>query len=315
MACYPLKFKPIFKQRIWGGTRLREVFGKDLPAGQKIGESWELADLPGDKSMVISGPLAGQTLSAVVQGHPQEIYGRPRPPQVFPLLIKFLDAEDTLSVQVHPDAAACQRMAKGQLKTECWYIVAAERGAFIYKGLRPGVTRQAFARAIDDGTVEGLLQAVPVEPGQCHYLPAGTVHALGPGILVAEIQTPSDTTYRVFDWNRLDDKGRPRTLHIQEALESIHFDPTAADPPVATVGRLVDGPYFRVDKGHQAVGCETLLSPGIMKVLVILTGQGRITNATGHTADFRAGDCLLVPAAYEGAMIARQDTESLTVTL
>lgn len=310
-----MRFRPIFKPRIWGGRKLQEVFGKDLPTEEKIGESWELADLPEDKSVVANGPLAGRTLHSVASEYPKEILGRPGSPGPFPLLIKFLAAEDVLSVQVHPDAAACRQMGMGELKTECWYIVDARPEAFIYKGLKPGVTKQAFAQAIVEGTVERLLQRVPVERGQCHHLPAGTMHALGPGILVAEIQTPSDTTYRVFDWNRLDDSGRPRTLHVQEALESVHFVPTAADLSVTTVGRLVDCPYFRVDKGHQAAGCQNLLSPGVMKVLVFIAGHGQITDAEGHTMDFVAGDCLLIPAVYEGAMIAQEEAEYLTVTV
>jgi mannose-6-phosphate isomerase len=206
-------------------------------------------------------------------------------------------------------------MAKGELKTECWYIVAAAPGAFIYKGLQPGVTKQGFARAIATGAVEPLLAKVLVEVGQCHHLPAGTVHALGPGILVAEIQTPSDTTYRVFDWNRVDDMGRPRALHIQEALESIHFSQDPADLPVTTVGRLVDCPYFRVDKGHRGAGSQTLLSPGAMKVLVFISGRGHIAGSQGQATEFRAGDCVLIPAVYEGVMQSEDDTEYLVVTL
>jgi mannose-6-phosphate isomerase len=315
MDWYVMKFVPLFKERIWGSRRLQEVFGKDLPGGQKIGESWELADLPNDKSVIANGVFAGRTLASVVSERPREIMGPTGRPAAFPLLIKFLDAADILSVQVHPDAEACQRMAKGELKTECWYIVAADPGAFIYKGLQPGVTKQRFARAVAAGSVEPLLAKVPVEAGQCHHLPAGTVHALGPGLLVAEIQTPSDTTYRVFDWNRVDDMGRPRTLHIQEALESIHFGEDLSALAVTTVGRLVDCPYFHVDKGHRGTGSETLLSPGVMKVLVIINGGGRIVDAAGGATEFGPGDCLLVPAAYEGVMQTQGNTEYLTVTL
>jgi mannose-6-phosphate isomerase-like protein (cupin superfamily) len=166
----------------------------------------------------------------------------------FPLLVKFLDAQDVLSVQVHPDPETCRRMGRGDPKTECWYIIRAEPGAVIYKGFRKPVTREQFAEAIADGTAAELLAPVPVRPGECHFIPAGTVHSLGAGLLIAEIQTPSDTTYRVFDWNRVDDTGQPRALHIAEALESIHFDVTPEKLPVTTTGRLVDCRYFRVDK-------------------------------------------------------------------
>jgi mannose-6-phosphate isomerase len=199
MRPYPLKSVPVFKERIWGGQRLREVFCKALPPGAKIGESWEIADLPEGRSVIANGSLAGQKLGEVVERFPREIVGARDFGGPFPLLIKFLDAQDVLSVQVHPDAETCRRMGRGEPKTECWYVIAVDPGAVIYKGLRPGVTRDEFARAVEDGTTAELLEKVPVEVGQCHYLPAGTAHAIGAGLLIAEIQTPSDKTYRVFD--------------------------------------------------------------------------------------------------------------------
>jgi mannose-6-phosphate isomerase len=155
----------------------------------------------------------------------------------------------------------------------------------------------------------------PVQAGQCHFLPAGTAHTLGAGLLIAEIQTPSDTTYRVFDWNRVDDNGKARALHIEEALESIHFDASGDELAVTTIGRLLDCEYFKIDKGHQDEGCEVLLSPGRIKTLIILTGLGAIVGTNGTSVDFKPGDTLLVPAAYEGAMQFATDTEYLIVTL
>ena len=160
-----------------------------------------------------------------------------------------------------------------------------------------------------------MLAKVPVRAGECHFLPAGTAHAIGPGLLIAEIQTPSDTTYRVFDWNRVDEAGRPRELHVEQALESIHFDISGDTLPVTTVGRLVQCEYFTVDKGHQARNCQVLLSPGQMKVLVFISGYGTILGEAGGLVEFHAGDCLLVPAAYEGAMRFAADTQYLTVTI
>jgi mannose-6-phosphate isomerase len=315
MKAYPLKFKPIYKQRIWGGQRLQEVFGKELPAGEKIGESWELADLPEDKSIIAGGELAGQTLRSAIEEYPKEITGDENFPLPFPLLIKILDAEDVLSVQVHPDPETCRRMGKGDPKTECWYIIAAEPGAVIYKGLKKGVTKELFADAIEKGTTAETLVKVPVEAGECHFLPAGTAHAVGPGLLIAEIQTPSDTTYRVFDWNRLDDAGRARELHIEQALESIHFNQSSDDLFVTTIGLLADCEYFTINKGHQGKNCELLLAPGKMKTLIMLSGFGTILGTEGGVVEFSAGDCLLVPAAYEGAVRFAADTEYLTVTL
>jgi mannose-6-phosphate isomerase len=187
-------------------------------------------------------------------------------------------------------------------------------GAVIYKGVKKGVTKERFAEAIEKGTVAETLAEVQVRAGECHFLPAGTAHAIGPGLLIAEIQTPSDTTYRVFDWNRVDDAGKARELHIEQALESIHFDVSGDDLPVTTMGRLVDCGYFKIDKGHQSRNRELLLSPGQMKTLIIMSGCGTILGTKGSLVEFRAGDCLLVPAAYEGAMRFAADTQYLTVT-
>ena len=315
MQVYPLKFKPIFKERIWGGRRLRTVFNKNIPADRKIGESWELVDLPNDKSEIVNGELAGQTLGDVIKKYPEQITGRSDFSSPFPLLIKFLDAEDTLSVQVHPDVQTCRRMGKGDPKTECWYIIAAEPGAVIYKGLKEGVTKEQFADAVKDGEVAGLLAKVPVDVGQCHFLPAGTAHAIGAGLLIAEIQMPSDTTYRLFDWNRVDDSGKPRQLHIEEALESIHFDSSGDNLSVTTGGRLVDCEYFKIDKHLQGAGSDVIVKAGIMSVLIIISGAGEITADGTGPVGFTAGDTLLVPAAFEGVLQFADDTEYLTVTI
>ena len=315
MIPYPLKFKPIYKQRIWGGQKLRDFFDKDIPAGEKIGESWELADLPNDKSVIANGELASQTLSSVIKRFPKEITGDENFSGPFPLMIKFLDAEDILSVQVHPDSQTCRRMGTGEPKTECWYIISAAAGAVIYKGLKKGVSKSQFAESVKKGSAAEMLAEVPVEAGQCHLLPAGTAHSIGAGLLIAEIQTPSDTTYRVFDFNRVDDTGKARQLHIEQALESIHFDASGDNLSVTTVGRLADCEYFKIDKGHQVRDCELLLSPSKMKTLIILTGFGAICRADEVSANFKAGDCLLIPADYEGAMRFANDTQYLTVTI
>ena len=314
MRFYPLKFRPILKQRIWGGQKLRE-FGKDVPTEKEIGESWELADLPEDKSVISNGELAGRTLGSVIQDYPKEITGDENFTGPFPLLIKLLDAQDILSVQVHPDEQTCERLGKGEPKTECWYIISAAPGAVIYKGLKKGVSKDTFAAAIQQGNVAELLTKVTVEAGECHSLPAGTVHSIGAGLLIAEIQTPSDTTYRVFDFDRVGNNGKPRQLHIEEALESIHFDASEDNLSVTTTGRLVDCKYFKIDKGHQAENCELLLSAGKMKTLIVLAGLGTILPTKGNPVEFKAGDTILVPAAYEGAIRFAAETQYLTVTI
>jgi len=313
MEIYPLKFKPIFKERIWGGQNLRDFFGKDIPPGSKIGESWELVALPEDKSEILNGPLAGETIVAALEKLGEAVTGKKNGGSGFGLLIKILDCQDILSVQVHPDAQTCQRRKKGDPKTECWYIIDAAAGAVIYKGLKAGVTKQQFTKAIDDGNVDKLLEKVAVRRGECHFLPAGTAHAIGSGLLIAEIQTPSDTTYRVFDFNRVDENGRGRQLHIEDALESIHFDASGDKLSVRTVGRLVDSDVFTIDKGHQAVVGEVLLSAGVMKVLIIITGAGQITAERTEAVNFKKGDTLLIPAAFEGVISFSGDCEYLKV--
>ncbi len=314
MEMYPLKFEPIYKQRIWGARQFADFFGRDLPEG-KIGESWELADLPEDKSVISNGELAGLTLNEAVARYPEEITGNANFELPFPLLIKFLDAQDDLSVQVHPDPATCERMGKGDPKTECWYVISAAPDSVLYKGLKKDVTREQFSTAIESGTVDELMEVISVKAGECHFLPAGTTHSIGAGLLIAEIQTPSDTTYRVFDWNRVDDSGKARQLHISEALESINFGTCGSDLAVTTIGRLVDCQYFTIDKGHQLKGCELLLSGGKMRILMFLNGGGTIENPTAQKCEFKAGETILAPAAYEGVVKFEEDTEYLTVII
>ena len=314
MNAYPLILKPIYKERIWGGQKLKSFFGKDLPDGKKIGESWELTDLPNDKSVVANGQSSGKTLSELIKRFPEEMTGDKNFKLPFPLLFKLLDAQDVLSVQVHPDQQTCDKMGTGQPKTECWYVIDAEQGSVIYKGLKPSVTKQMFEHAIEKGTTNELLNKIEVEPGQCHFLPSGTIHAIGAGLLIAEIQMSSDTTYRVFDWNRLDENGNGRQLHIRESLESIHFD-QENNLSATTVGRLVDCEFFKVDKGHRIAGNEVLISPGKMKMLMIITGDGNFTDVNENMIEFNAGQTIFIPACYEGVMFCKADCQYLTVTI
>lgn len=308
MKIYPLKFKPMFKERIWGGQALKEFFDKDLPADKKIGESWELADLPEDKSTIVNGPLAGKNIAEVIEQLGSAITGKDDYTPPLPLLIKILDAQDTLSVQVHPDEATCARTGKGDPKTECWYIIDAKPGAVIYKGLKPGTTREEFSAAIENGTCADLLEKIEVVPGECHFLPSGTAHAIGEGLLIAEIQQPSDTTYRVFDWNRVGDDGKPRQLHVDDAVESIHFDPSGDDLSVRSEGRLVDSREFTTDKKLGEAGSQTDIAKGSMEAMVVISGAGKITAEGIEDVEFVKGDTLLIPADFEGNMTFSEDT-------
>lgn len=223
---YPLTFEPIYKERVWGGHRLTSLRDPSRPQGfspEPIGESWELVDLPTDQSIIKAGPLQGTSLKEIVQQWEGALMGPvPLDHGSFPALIKFIDAAEKLSVQVHPDGNAAAQLG-GRPKQEAWYILDALPGAIIYLGLKPGTTRQIYEKSLATGHVEDLLVARPVHPGDLIPVLPGTVHAIGAGILLAEVQQPSDTTYRVYDWGRMGLDGQPRQLHLQEALASIHF--------------------------------------------------------------------------------------------
>lgn len=225
----PLVFRPMPKERIWGGRKLEEQWGKELPAGVPVGESWEISDRPEGQSVVVEGPFAGTSLRDLMERHGEELMGRPvAPGERFPWLVKILDCRQDLSLQVHPPAEKALAL-DGEPKTEMWYFAEADPGAQIYVGLRSGVTREEFVRRLDDGSVAECFHRHPVRAGDAMFLPSGRAHALGAGNLVFEIQQNSDTTYRVFDWNRIGLDGKPRALHREPALESIDFSDTHSE--------------------------------------------------------------------------------------
>lgn len=328
---YPLKFQPIYKEKVWGGRTL-EKLGRRLPEGAKIGESWEIADLAStspsggggspERSVVANGPLAGRTLHDLIHQYGQRLMGRlPLSDDGgFPLLVKFLDASENLSVQVHPSPSYARAHPEAHLKSEAWYIIDAIPGSVIYKGVREGVTPEQFRQAIEDRTVESLLIAVPVKPGDCHYLPSGTCHALGAGILVAEVQTPSDTTFRVYDW------GRPgRELHIEQALECIEFGPARTAPyekrshiagMFTAVSHLVSCEHFRIEKVRMSESYEQEIPYDQPTIWMVLDGRGWVTPGNGAApVDFQRGDTLLIPAHSNDARVRLDaDTVWLEVT-
>ena len=208
---YPFIFKPIFKDRIWGGRELERLFAKKIPAGQPTGESWEISDRHGDASVIANGPLAGKDLRWLMENHAAEILGDAKPAAEgrFPLLCKILDAREKLSLQVHPPASKAAEL-KGEPKTEMWFIADAAPDASLYVGLKNSVTRAEFEQKISDGSVAECFHRIPVKAGDTMFLPSGRVHAIGDGLVIFEIQQNSDTTYRVFDWNRVGLDGQPR---------------------------------------------------------------------------------------------------------
>lgn len=312
MRPYPLLFHPILKPRVWGGRSLEE-FGKVLPAGEKIGESWEVADLPDSiedgRSIIANGELAGLTLREAIRRHHDQIMGGAKLINGgFPLLIKFLDARENLSVQVHPDEKYAAAHPEAHLKSEAWVVVQADHGAKIYNGIRRGITPEQFAGHIRSGEVVNDLIAVPARVGDCHYLPSGTCHALGAGVVVAEIQTPSDTTFRVYDWGRPTTSGRQ--LHIEQALQCIRFSethkPHRPHNPIEVQGvrttPLCETEFFTIERVDGLKNTEfAIVTSGAPEVWVMVEGRGRIATPGLPNVDLVRGITALIPAELSDA--------------
>src|SRR5450631_858042 len=216
-----LQFQPIYQERVWGGRRLETLLGRTLPPGPPIGESWEIVDRPEAQSRVRGGRLGGATLRELIERHGAEVMGPAwKPSRRFPLLVKWLDCSDRLSLQVHPPAGVAASLG-GEPKTENWYVAHSSPSASLFVGLKPGVTRKRFERALAEGNAEGLVNRVSVASGDSVLVRSGQVHAIDAGNLILEIQQNSDTTYRLYDWGRVGLDGKPRTLHIEESLRSI----------------------------------------------------------------------------------------------
>ena len=296
--------------------------GKVLPAGKRIGESWELYDFPPGvvesskewvSSEISNGALAGRTLHWAVSEYGAELHGDV--PLIngeqFPILMKFLDAREALSLQVHPPLSYAREHPGAHLKTEAWYVVANEPGAKLYRGLRRGVTKEQFRAALGNGSVMEMVHAMEVKPGQSVYLPSGTVHALGAGILVAEVQTPSDTTFRVWDFGRVEN-GRPRKLHVEEALECIDFSgaPEAKQRRAHTVSfftavtRLVTSEHFVVEKVRFSEGFENPVPYDQPVVWMVLEGEAEVSvSGVKEATRFRKGETVLLPARMKDPVL------------
>lgn len=317
---YPLILEPIYKEKVWGGRTL-EKLGRTLPGGPDtpIGESWELADLAqtsvsgggggAERSVIANGSLAGKTLADVIQTYGPDVLGDVQLTDDggFPVLLKFLDAGQHLSVQVHPSADYAAKHDDAFLKSEAWYILAAAPGSVIYKGVKPGTAPEQFRQAIDDDTVENLMIAVPVKPGDCHYLPSGTCHALGAGVMVAEVQTPSDTTFRVYDWGRTG-----RELHVDQAMQCIEFGPpdvsqyelnTQLDGAFGPITRLVTCEYFRIDRYQVADSGEHRIDNAQPVLWMVLEGGGTITCDGASDATYKRGQTLFLPPGMRGTTL------------
>ncbi|HEY1769177.1 MAG TPA: type I phosphomannose isomerase catalytic subunit [Chthoniobacterales bacterium] len=244
----PLLFEPLFRERVWGGRRLEKLFGKKLPPGKSIGESWEIVDRADAQSIVRQGELRGRTLHELWTEHRAEIFGEglidaPR----FPIFAKLLDAREKLSLQVHPPAEVASSLG-GEAKTEMWFLLEADPGAELFVGLRRGISRAQFERAIASGELARCLNRVAAKKDDVFFVPSGRLHAIGGGNLIVEIQQNSDTTYRVFDWNRRDENGQSRTLHLEDAMRAINFHDHEPAPIQPDDELLVTSADFAVEK-------------------------------------------------------------------
>jgi mannose-6-phosphate isomerase len=322
---YPLKFRPRFFEKMWGGRKMEALLGKGLPPARPVGESWELYDFPPGvvegtsgwlSSEVANGPLAGRTLHELMESHRRGLLGDVRPVGAhgqFPVLIKFLDARDDLSVQVHPDERYAAAHPDAHLKTEAWYVVQADPGSRLFKGLSPGVTREQFEQAIRNGTVERCIETLKPEPGDCVFMPSGTVHALGAGILAWEVQTPSDTTFRVYDFNRIEaSTGQPRKLHVEQALACIDFSgkPEPKQPrstvsgAYSTVSRFVTSPYFKLERVRMRAGVDQPLPYDQPVVWTVLEGEAELrADGMPEALTVTRGETVVLPARMKNAAV------------
>ena len=307
----PLRFEPILREYLWGGRRLGTELGKPIGNAERYAESWEVVDHGADQSIVAAGPCAGKMLHELVTHDGAALLGRHNPRPQFPLLFKFLDCQQTLSVQVHPNDEQAVKLDPPDLgKTEAWIILAAEPGSKVYAGLKPGVDLPALERELALGKCDTCLHAFEPHVGDCIFIEAGTVHALGAGLLVAEIQQASDTTYRLFDWNRVDRDGKPRPLHIQQSLETIDFSRGPVKPvaPTSTdrsgVERLVSCDKFILDRWTVDT-VERLSHDDRFQILAVI--EGEVSLSAGNDKErLRRGDSILIPASANDVEIAPQ---------
>ena len=316
---YPLIFQSIFKDRIWGGRELERLYGKSLPARTPIGEAWEISDRPGDASVIANGPLAGKDLRWLMENHSAEVLGTARPAAAgrFPLLCKILDAREKLSLQVHPPANKAAEL-KGEPKTEMWYIADAAPDASLYVGLKQGVTRAEVEEKINTGPVADCFPRIPVRAGDTMFLPSGRVHAIGDGLVIFEIQQNSDTTYRVFDWNRVGLNGHPRDLHLAQSLASINFndfEPKLVESPgVTTDGitrrTLVHDPLFNVENWRLTAMTKASLAAHKLQIIAVTAGAATVKSGI-VTVTLTAGQFALIPASLEHTEVAARTSADL----
>ncbi|HEY0792350.1 MAG TPA: type I phosphomannose isomerase catalytic subunit [Chthoniobacterales bacterium] len=301
-----LTFAPLYVPRMWGGRDLATLFQRKLPSAQLIGESWELVDRVDAQSVVEHGPWQGRTLHQLWEDHREEVFGTGLTGPRFPLLIKILDASDVLSVQVHPPVTAAATLG-GECKTEVWYFVSVKPGASVFAGLKRGTTPETFQRALTDGMVASLMHRLESRPDEFIFIPSGRVHAIDAGNVLFEIQQNSDTTYRVFDWDRVDPNGNARQLHLRESLACIDFGDFEPELGRRQGELLVQCEYFKVQRWAVA-GRRPAEPDGRFAVFQVVRGGVRVDDRT-----FRPGDLFLVPASATAATLQAVEGEALVL--
>ena len=303
----PLTFQPIFIERMWGGRRLESEFHKKLPPQKRIGESWEIVDRSEAQSVVVGGPLGGRTLHELWTQQREDIFGDLADTPRFPLLIKILDAQEKLSLQVHPPENVASKLG-GEPKSEFWYVAAANPDAEVFVGFREPITRDMFEEKLRHGTVIDYVHKIAVRAGDAIFLPAGRVHAIGAGNLLIEIQQNSDTTYRVFDWNRADPTtGKQRDLHIQQAIQCIDFKDVQPKPIQSEGELLISHTLFEIQKWNLVEARET--APlGQFAIVCCLTGnlscaEGKLAPGEFFLVQAHLGDRQLKPLAPDTSLL------------
>lgn len=299
----PIRFNPVYMTYLWGGRRMVDVYGRgDAPAKGPVAESWEVSDRPDGMSLAAGGACAGSSLRELIEANAAGILGSSSHRGVFPLLIKIIDAAQALSVQVHPDDESAAR-GLGEAKSEAWYILDAKPGAYIYRGFKAGVTLEDFDASLKTGTVEELLVRCPVTSGDLIYIPGGTVHAIGEGCLILEVQQNSNTTYRVYDWNRKGPDGKTRALHLDEARKVIHWQSDEVHQP-ADDGRC-STPYFTIECTTLGKRALNVVDP-LKGFTVVFVEEGSVVfQFDGREVPAVAGTTWLLPASLRKCRLAR----------
>lgn len=319
---YPLKFTPILKEKIWGGTKLKTYLNKNT-TGDQVGESWEISDVEGDFSIVSNGELAGKSLRSLIEKHQSDLVGKTiyrNFQNKFPLLIKFIDAKENLSVQLHPDDALAKKRHNSFGKTEMWYIMQADEGCGIIVGFKDGVSVEDYENSLENNSIEELLNFEEVNPGDTFFIKPGLIHAIGKGVVLAEIQQTSDITYRVYDYNRTDNEGNTRQLHTEEAKDAIDFEANneyKVDYPSKENAKtsLVENQYFKTKqiKLSQELTLDYSSTDSFV-IYMNIEGDTKVSTNRGDEV-LKTGETLLIPACIDEVKISSNNSTLLEVTI